>query len=209
MLTDTEDTREGVHFVGNRDGTRNRVRRQIITRKARLILFVQRNGHIFGFAVMTGIVHAHHALGVGKLEHHVGHQVAFGQQTCAGSVIHVGTDFTGDPAGQLRNTVSLVAQRTQLLLEQHGLQTRQVIFQTLFAIGIKEELRICQTRAHHFFVTGDNLNRIFGFDVSHEDKVRQQFAVIRVNREVLLVTLHGVNQRFSRNREEFLFKLRR
>ena len=109
MLTDTEDTRQGVHLIGNRHGAGNRVRRQIVTGKARLILLVQGYRHVFRFAIVTRVVHAHHALGVGKFEHHVGHQVALGEQARAGSVVNVGANFTGNPAGQLRDTVGLVA----------------------------------------------------------------------------------------------------
>ena len=95
-----------------------------------------------------------------------------------------------------------------MLLEQYGLQTRQVVFQTFFTVGVEEELCIRQTWAHHFLVTGDNLDRIFRFDVRHEDEVWQQLAVVGVYREVLLVTLHGIDQRFCRNGQEFLFELR-
>ena len=98
MLTDTEDTRQGVHLIGNRHSARNRVGRQVVTREARLILLVQGHGHVFRFAIVTRVVHAHHALGVGKFEHHVGHQVALGQQACTRRVVDVSTDFTGNPA---------------------------------------------------------------------------------------------------------------
>ncbi|ABV16057.1 hypothetical protein CKO_05014 [Citrobacter koseri ATCC BAA-895] len=209
MLTDTEDPRQRVHLVGNRQRAGNRVRRQVITGKARLILLVQRDSYIFRFAVMARVVHPHDALRVGELKDHVGHQVTFRQQARTGSVVDIRANLFSNPARQRLNTVGLVAQRTQLLLEQHGLQTRQVIFQTFFTVGIEEELGICQTRTHHLLVTGDDLLRIFRFDVRHEDKVRQQFAVCGVNREVFLVALHGVNQRFRRHREEFLFEFRR
>ena len=157
---------------------------------------------------MTRVVHAHYALGISELEDHVGHQVALRQQASTRCVVNVSANLTSNPARQRLDTVSLVAQRTQLLLEQHGLQTRQMVFQTFFTVGIEEELGIRQTWTNHLLVTGDNLARIFRFDIGNEDKVRQQFAVVRVNREVLLVTFHGVYQRFRRNREEFLFELR-
>ena len=123
-------------------------------------------------------------------------------------MIDVRANLLSDPAGQRLNTIGLIAQRTQLLLEQHGLQTRKVIFQTFFTVGIEEELSVRQTRTHHFFVTGNNLGRIFRFDVGDEDKIRQQLARVVVNREVLLVPFHGVNQRFGRHRKEFFFELR-
>ena len=209
MLTDTKDTRQGVHLIGNRYRAGHRIRRQRVASKSRLILLVQRHGHVFRFAVMARVVHPHHALGVGELEDHVGHQVALGQQARAGCVVHVSANLFGNPARQRLDAIGLVAQGAQLLLEQHGFQTRQVIFQTFFTVGIEEELGIGQTRTDHLLVTGDDLLRIFGLDVGHEDKVRQQFAGVVVDREVLLVALHGVNQRFRRHREEFFFELRR
>ena len=206
MLTDTEDTRQSIHLVSNRQRTGYRVRRQVITGKARLILLVQRHCNIFRFAIVTRVVHPHNALGVGELEDHVGHQVALGQQARTGCVVNVSANLFSNPASQRLDAVSFVTQCTQLLLKQHGLQARQVIFQTFFTVGVEEELGIRQTWTNDFLVTRDNLLRIFRFDVGNEDKVRQQFAVVRIHREVLLVTFHGVNQRFRRHREEFLFE---
>ena len=206
MLADTEDTRQSIHLVSNRQRTGYRVRRQVITGKARLILLIQRHRDIFRFAIVTRIVHPHNALGVGELEDHVGHQVTLRQQARTGCVVNVSANLFSNPASQRLDAVSFVAQRTQLLLEQHGLQARQVIFQTFFTVGIEEELGIRQTWTNDFLVTRDNLLRIFRFDVGNEDEVRQQFAIVRIHREVFLVTFHGVNQGFSRHREEFLFE---
>ncbi|CFX66946.1 Uncharacterised protein [Salmonella enterica subsp. enterica serovar Typhi] len=208
MLTDTEDPRQGIHLVSNRQRTSHWVGRQVITSKTRLILLVQRHRDIFRFAIVTRVVHPHNALGVGELEDHVGHQVTLRQQARTGSVINVSTNLFSNPASQSLDAISFVAQRTQLLLEQHGLQARQVIFQTFFTVGVEEELGICQTWTNDFLVTRDNLLWIFRFNVGNEDKVRQQFAVVRIHREVFLVTFHGVNQRFRRHSEEFLFKFR-
>lgn len=83
----------------------------IVTGKARLILLIQRHRHIFGFAVVTRVVHAHHALGVGELEDHVGHQVTLRQQARAGGVIHICANFTGNPARQGLNAIGFIAQR--------------------------------------------------------------------------------------------------
>ena len=49
--------------------------------------------------------------------------------------------------------------------------------------------------------------RSFGLNVGHKDEVWQQFAVGGVDREVLLVTFHGVHQRFGWYGQEFLFEL--
>ena len=155
---------------------------------------------------MARVVHAHHALGIGEFEHHVGHQVALRQQARAGGVVDVGADLAGNPARQRLNAVGFVAQGAQLLLEQHGFQARQVIFQAFLSVGVEEELGVGQARTHHLLVTGDDLLRVFRLDVGHEDKVRQQFARGVIHREILLVALHGVHQRFRRHRQEFLFE---
>ena len=155
---------------------------------------------------MARVVHAHHALGIGEFEHHVGHQVALRQQARAGGVVDVGADLAGNPARQRLNAVGFVAQGAQLLLEQHGFQARQVIFQAFLTVGVEEELGVGQAWTHHLLVTGDDLLRVFRLDVGHEDKVRQQFARGVIHREILLVALHGVHQRFRRHRQEFLFE---
>jgi hypothetical protein len=71
--------------IASEQATRDSGKR--IARKARLILLVQRNGNVFRFAVMTRIVHAHHALRVGEFEDHIGHQITLRQQTGAGGMV--------------------------------------------------------------------------------------------------------------------------
>ena len=48
---------------------------------------------------------------------------------------------------------SFVAQRPQLLLEQHGLQARQVIFKTFFTVGIEavSYTHLLTDETHHLF----------------------------------------------------------
>lgn len=65
-------------------------------------------------------MHAHNALCIGEFEDHIGHQVALGQQACAGRQIDVSADLFCNPAGQGFNTVGFVTKRSQLLLEQNG-----------------------------------------------------------------------------------------
>ncbi|BAK13343.1 hypothetical protein PAJ_3263 [Pantoea ananatis AJ13355] len=171
MLTNTKNPGQRVHFIGNRQRTGNRAGRQIVPCETRLVLLVQRHRNIFGFAVMTRIVHAHHALRVGELKHHIGHQVAFGQQARARGVIHISTNLRCDPTGKGLNTIGFVTQRTQLFLEQHGFEARQVIFKALFAVGIKKEFGIRQTRAYNLLITGNDLLRIAGLNVGHKNEV--------------------------------------
>ncbi|ABX23777.1 hypothetical protein SARI_03983 [Salmonella enterica subsp. arizonae serovar 62:z4,z23:-] len=158
---------------------------------------------------MARVVHPHHTLSIGELKDHVGHQIALGQQARAGGVVHVSANLTGNPARQRLNAIGLVTQCTELLLEQDGLQTRKMVFQAFFAVSIEEELSIRQAWTHYFLVTGNDLLRVCRLNVGDEDKVRQQLARVIINREILLVALHGVHQRFGRHSEEFFFEFRR
>ncbi|MNC03572.1 hypothetical protein D3C75_509840 [compost metagenome] len=77
----------------------------------------------------------------------------------------------------------------------------------MLEVSLEEELGVRQTGAHHLLVAADDLARVLGLDVGDEDELRQQLAALVVDREVLLVTLHGVNQRLGRYRQELLFEV--
>jgi hypothetical protein len=171
-----------------------------------VVLLLQGQGHGFVFAVVAGVVHAHHPLGVGEFEHHVGHQIALGQQAGPFGQRPVGADGGGDKAGQGADALGLLPHRAQLLLEQHMVQLLQAGDQRGLAVGIEEELGVGQARAYHLLVAADDLARVLGLDVGDEDEGRQQAAVGVVHREVLLVTLHGVHQGFRRHRQELLLE---
>jgi hypothetical protein len=71
---------------------------------------------------------------------------------------------------------------------------------------LEEELGVGQAWAHDFLVTGDDLLRVFAFDVGHGDEARQQLAVGIQQAEILLVVLHGGDQGFLRHVEETLLE---
>ena len=156
---------------------------------------------------MTGVVHPHDTLGVGELADHVGHQITLGEQTGTLGLSHIGADTLGDKAGDGLDALDLGLDGAQLLLEQHGFKARQAGGQGLLEVGLEEELGVRETGANHLLVAADDLARVFRLDVGDEDELRQQLAVLVVDREVLLVTLHGVHQRFSRNGQELLFEV--
>ena len=156
---------------------------------------------------MTGVVHPHDTLGAGELADHVGHQIALGEQAGTLGLSHVGADALGDKAGDGLDALNLGLDGAELLLEQHGLEARQAGGQGLLEVGLEEELGVRETGANHLLVAADDLARVFRLDVGDEDELRQQLAVLVVDREVLLVTLHGVHQRFSRHGQELLFEV--
>ena len=86
------------------------------------------------------------------------------------------------------------------------MQAQVEVFQLLLLVLLEEELGVGQARAHDFFVTGDDLLRVFAFDVGDGDKTRQQLTVHIQQAEVFLVVLHGGDQGFLRHIEETLFE---
>ena len=166
------------------------------------ILLVQGQGHVVGFAVVLGVVVTGHALHFRELADHFTGQVAFAQQAGAGCAGGVAADARGDKAGQGRDALRLVEHRAQLRLEHHIGQALVEAFQAVLLVLLEEELGVGQAWTHDFLVAGNDLRRVFAFYVGHGDKARQQFAVAIEQAEVLLVVLHGGDQRFLRHFEE-------
>ncbi len=108
----------------------------------------------------------------------------------------------GNKAGQLGHAFGLVEYTAQIGLEYHVRQTLVAGFQRLFLVLLEEELGVGQARAHHLLVTGDDLRRVLALQVGDGDKARQQLAVGIQQAEVLLVILHGRDQRFLRHLKE-------
>lgn len=206
MLIDIKDICQGVYFIGNCYCVGYWIRWQCVVSKLWLILFVQCYGYVFCFVVMVCVVYFYYVLGVGEFEDYVGYQVVFGQQVCVGCVVYVSVNLFGNLVCQCLDVIGFVVQGVQLLLEQYGFQMWQVIFQMFFMVGIEEEFGIGQMWMDYFFVIGDDLLWIFGFDVGYEDKVWQQFVGVVVDWEVFLVVFYGVNQCFRWYCEEFFFE---
>ena len=114
----------------------------------------------------------------------------------------VATDFAGDEAGQGRDALGLVEYRTELGLKHHVGQALVEAFELLLLVLLEEELGVGKARTHDLLVAGDDLRRVLGLDVGHCDEARQQLAVRIEQAEVLLVVLHGADQRLLRHFEE-------
>ncbi len=91
----------------------------------------------------------------------------------------VAADALGDEGGQFGNALGLVVDAAEFFLEHHVLQAQVEVFELLLLVLLEEELGVSQARANDFLVTGDDLLRVFAFDVGHGDEARQQLAVAR------------------------------
>ncbi len=151
-----------------------------------------------------GVVAAHDALQFRELQHHLGDQVALGQLGGAAGLVHVAVDAAGDEGGHGGVAVGLVAQRPQLLLEDHAGEAVEARGQRLLAVGLVEGGGIRQAWANHLLVTGDHLLGLVAVDVGDGDESRLELAVAIQQVEVLLVGLHRGDQAFGRYLEEAL-----
>ncbi len=165
-------------------------------------MLVQGQGDVLRLTVVERVVVAGDALHLGEFADHLGGQVALAQQAGTGGALGVATDFAGDKTGQGRDALGLVEHRTELGLEHHVGQALVETFELLLLVLLEEELGVGQARAHDLLVTGDDLCRVLGLDVGHGDEARQQLAVRIEQAEILLVVLHGADQRFLRHLEE-------
>src|SRR6185369_9292475 len=65
-------------------------------------------------------------------------------------------------------------------------------------------LASCQARADHALVALHDRRRVVELHVGHDHEAGQELALLVQQRKVFLVLLHGEDQAFLRNREEFL-----
>ena len=151
---------------------------------------------------MLGVVVAGDALHFRELADHLAGQVALGQDAGARGAAGVTADTLGDKGGEFRHALGLVEHAAELGLEHHVGQALVALFQRLALVLLEEELGVGEARAHHLLVAGDDLRRVLALDVGHGDKARQQLAVAVDQAEVLLVVLHGGDQRFLRDLKE-------
>jgi hypothetical protein len=71
---------------------------------------------------MLGVVAAHDPLQFGKFLHHLGHQIAFGQPRRPIRPVRLSMTLRRDKPGQRRDSLALVGNRAQPLLENDVLE---------------------------------------------------------------------------------------
>ena len=206
-LSDAEHAGEGLKLVGQGHGNRNGGRRERVARKARLVVLADRERHVVGLAVVTGVVLAHDALQFGELAHHQSAQVGLGKRRGAFGLLAVGADALGHGGGDGAHAQHALGLAAQLVVVDDVLQALDAVRKLRLAVLRVEELGVGKTRAHHTGVArNDRGAPVLGLDVRHEAEAVHELAGGIAHREVLLVGLHRENEAFLRHGEELLLE---
>ena len=213
QVADAEHADQRFQLVGQRHHGADQPLRQLVAGEARLVVVFDGEGHVFGQAVVAGVVAAHDALQLGELAHHVGQQVGLGQLGGQIGALHQrlaagqrvgGGDLPGDGARDGAHALHALALRAQLVVVHDLGQALHTAFQRLLAVLVEEELGVGQARAHHALVAADHRAGVGRRDVAHHQEAVGQPALRVQQREVLLVGLHGQDQAFLRHAQELL-----
>ena len=150
---------------------------------------------------MARVVAAHGALQLGEFTHHVGQQIGLGQARGLHGLCgqRVATELFSNGTGNSADAFHALALAAQLVVINHFAQAFDARLECLFAVLVKEELRIGQARAHHALIAANHRARVGGADVADDQKLVAQLACLVEQRKVLLVGLHGQNQALLRH----------
>jgi hypothetical protein len=150
------------------------------------------------------IVAAHDALQFRKLADHVGEQIGLGQVRGALRRCRIGFQQPRNLASDLLDARDALQLAAELVVIHDVGETRHALLKPGLAILIEEEACVRQACVQHTFVAVNNLLRVCGLHVAHEQEIRQQLAAGVGEREIFLVLLHADNQTFLRHGEECL-----
>ena len=171
-MPNTENTRECIKAFRQCEDLPGFALWQFITRETWHVLLIQCGGDFRCFTIVGGVVTPHNALQFGKLEHHIGNQVALAQfcrPHCKGGIR---VKLLRNVTREFGDTGRFVVQRSQFLLEYHGFQPFAAAFQCLLFVLRPEEFRIAKTWANHALVTGRNLGNVTAFNIGNSDEIR-------------------------------------
>ena len=173
QVADAEHADQRFELVGQRDDHADRVARQLVAGKARLVMVFNRVGHLGAQAVIERVVAAHDALQFGELAHHVGHQIGLGQLRGLIGLRgqRVAAKLLADRLGNRAHALHALALRAQLVVINHLVQPRHARGQRLLAVLVEEELGIGQARAHHALVAADHRAGVFRADVADDEEL--------------------------------------
>ena len=209
QLSDAEHPDERFDLVGQSYGHRFGAGRQGIARKARLIVFTDRNGHFRRFPVIAGIVFTHDALKFGEFTDHQRTEIGLGEHRRTFGLFNGSTDRGGNATGNRLHAEHAFGLRTEFVVVHDMLQAGHAALERFLAVLFVEEFRIRQTGAHHAGVAGhDGVAAVLCLNMRDEGELIHELAVGGAHREILLIRLHGENQAFFRHRKELLFEFR-
>ncbi len=209
QVADTEHADQGFQLVCQRHHHTGHVAGQLVAGKARLVVVFDREGNVFGQAIVARVIAAHDALQLGELPHHVGQQIGLGQLGRGVGALgqHIATQLLADGPGNRSHPLHPLALGTQLVVVNHLGQALDARGQCLLAVLVEEEFGIGQSRAHHPLVATDHRARVVGGDVAHHKKLVRQQALHIEQREVFLVGLHREDQALGGHVKECLLEL--
>src|SRR5581483_10842886 len=156
-----------------------------------------------------GVVAAHQALQLGELAHHAGHQVGLGELRGAARILRHRVHCARDLEGELGDALHPLLLRAQLLVEGDAAERRGHLVERLLEVLLPEEARIRQPRRNHLLVAGDDLlAAVLGREVRHQQEAVSELSRLGVlEREALLVLLHGGGEHLARHLQERLVEM--
>jgi hypothetical protein len=171
-VPDAEDAGERVELVGERDADRHRFLRQCAARSLGKVVLLDRGRNRRGFAVVARIVTAHDALQFRKLADHVGEQIGLGEHR--GALRHgiVGPQQARDFAGQFLDAIDAPQLAAELVVVHDIGEARHAFLELRLAVLIEEKACIRKSCAQHALVTVNDVPRVRGLHVAHEQEIR-------------------------------------
>ena len=192
LLADGEESGELVQLVGQRHGDRDRCGRHCVGRALRRVVVADGFGNKGVLIVMLRVVAAHHALQLGELADHAGHQVGLAEQRRGARQGRAGVHQWGDMPGQCLQPEGPVALATQFRMERHVVELGDTACQPRLAVEVPEMPRIGETGTQHPLVARDADGAAVGRgDIGDEGKIGCRRTVGVAQREVALVDPHG------------------
>ena len=231
LFVNCPEADQRVELIGKRDGNRNRVFWHNIGRALRLVVFFNRSGDGFIFALKKRIFATHCALKFREFADNFRGEVSLCQNCRARSKLRIGTHQRRNLRSQFANAFNACALRAKLGMEGHieRIQTRHALIERLLQIktelfrrsdelvevgqimliGVPEIERIRQACAHDLAVAiGDFRATIAGCNVRHQNELvgkRLRFALLAGD-EALLVGADGEANDFRRNGQKLFLE---
>ena len=166
---------------------------------------VDRPPHLFGKPLLPRVDPAHRALELGQLADHVGREVGLGQpaglpreRRGAGRRQHL----LRHPPRQRLDPQRLGAVAAHPLVEEHGVEARQVILERRPAVRVPEEPRVAQPGHQRALEVPRDRPGVVGLGVDDGQERRQQAALVVDDREEVLVVDHRRRQHLLGKLEE-------
>ena len=171
--------------------------------EANPVLAGQGLDHLGGFRVALGVIRAHHALQFGKFADHVGRQIGLAKKRRPLGQCDVRAQCMREPCGNRAHALHALKLGAELVVINDRGELLDTLGQRGLAIGVEEELRVGQARAHHAFVAFNDRSRVRRRHVADDQEPVRKRAGFRVEqREVFLVQPHGQDQALLRHLQE-------